>query len=112
MYGILLSLTDTYPPTQSLAHSKVYNITMISLLSFSDIAAILNDRKKKLTVPCLVIRKSAFLSDIFNMLLEEVLKILSLKINFSGNLLDVNIFTVAISLVSFIKPAMNVLFQD
>lgn len=41
-----MALTDTYPPTQPLTHKKVYNITTILLLSFSDVAGILNERKK------------------------------------------------------------------
>lgn len=41
-----------------------------------------------------MLRKSASLSDIFSMLLVEVLKLLNLKINLSGNLQCVNTFTI------------------
>jgi len=53
-----------------LVHSKVYNIATESLLSSSDIAVALNERKD-LTVPYPIIRKSVSLPEIFNMLLEK-----------------------------------------
>lgn len=69
-------------------------------------------KEKKVTVPYLVLRKTVSFPDIFKMLMEEVLKVFSLKINFSRNLLYVNTFAVVISSVFIIKMAMNIQFQD
>lgn len=46
------------------------------------------------------------------MLLEVVLKILSLKMNFSGNTQYVNTSTVNIPLIFIIEIATNAMFQD
>lgn len=69
-------------------------------------------KEKKVTVPYLVLRKTVSSPDIFKMLMEEVLKILSLKINFSRNLQYVNTFAVVISSVFIMKMAINIQFQD